>query len=90
MVLTLDNMDVEFEMRVQLQTDPFLMPIENNAALWPERLSPRIPVATLKIPRQKFDDAKRFNLTRNLKSIPGMPARAPAARQSEPGAQAHV
>jgi hypothetical protein len=84
MVLTLDNMDVEFEMRVQLQTDPFLMPIENNAVLWPERLSPRIPVATLKIPRQKFDDAKRFNLTRNLKFNPWhcLPEHRPLGNQS--------
>jgi hypothetical protein len=84
MVLTLDDMDVEFEMRVQLQTDPFLMPIENNAVLWPERLSPRIPVATLKIPRQKFDDAKHFNLTRNLKFNPWhcLPEHRPLGNQS--------
>ena len=42
MIATLDAMDVEFELRVQLQTDPFLMPIENNAVLWPEKLSPRL------------------------------------------------
>jgi hypothetical protein len=70
MVRTLDETDVEFEMRVQLQTDPFLMPIENNAVLWPERLSPRVPVATLRIPRQKFDDPAQFALTRNLKFNP--------------------
>jgi hypothetical protein len=84
MVLTLDDMDVEFEMRVQLQTDPFLMPIENNAVLWPERLSPRLPVATLKVPRQKFDDAKHFNLTRNLKFNPWhcLPEHRPLGNQS--------
>lgn len=70
MVRTLDEMDVEFEMRVQLQTDPFLMPIENAAVLWPERLSPRVPVATLRIPRQKFDDPAQFALPRNLKFNP--------------------
>ena len=41
MVAALDQGDVEFDIRVQLQTDPHLMPIENNAVLWPERLSPR-------------------------------------------------
>jgi hypothetical protein len=84
MALTLDSMDVEFEMRVQLQTDPFLMPIENNAVLWPVRLSPRIPVATLKIPRQKFDDAKHLNLPRNLKFNPWhcMPEHRPLGNQS--------
>jgi hypothetical protein len=70
MVLTLDEKGVEFEMRVQLQTDAFLMPIENNAVLWPERLSPRVPVATLRIPRQKFDDPAQFAFTRNLKFNP--------------------
>lgn len=84
MRLTLDQMDVEIEMRVQLQTDPFLMPIENNAVLWPVKLSPRIPVATLKIPRQKFDDARHFNLTRNLKFNPWhcLPEHRPLGNQS--------
>jgi hypothetical protein len=84
MRLTLDQMDVEFEMRVQLQTDPFLMPIENNAVLWPVKLSPRIPVATLKIPQQKFDDARHFNLTRNLKFNPWhcLPEHRPLGNQS--------
>ena len=84
MVLTLDEMDVEFEMRVQLQTDPFLMPIENNAVLWPERLSPRVPVATLRIPRQKFDDPEQFAFTRNLKFNPWhcLPEHRPLGNQS--------
>ena len=46
MVATLAREDVELDIRLQLQTDPHLMPIENNAVLWPERLSPRISVAT--------------------------------------------
>jgi hypothetical protein len=84
MVLTLDKMDVEFEMRIQLQTDPFLMPIENNAVLWPERLSPRVPVATLRIPKQKFDSAERFAFTRNLKFNPWhcLPDHRPLGNQS--------
>ena len=47
-----------------------LTTIENNAVLWPERLSPRVPVATLRIPRQKFDDLTQFAFTRNLKFNP--------------------
>jgi len=47
--------EVEFDFRIQLQTDPFLMPIEHNAVLWPEKLSPRVSVATLRLPKQKFD-----------------------------------
>src|SRR5260370_41463880 len=84
MIRTLDEMDVEFEMRIQLQTDPFLMPIENNAVLWPERLSPRVPVATLRIPRQKFDHPAQFAFTRNLKFNPWhcLPEHRPLGNQS--------
>jgi hypothetical protein len=84
MIRTLDEMDVEFEMRVQLQTDAFLMPIENNAVLWPERLSPRIPVATLRIPRQKFDSPAQFAFTRNLTFNPWhcLPDHRPLGNQS--------
>ena len=42
MAATLGEEDAEFDIRLQLQTDPHLMPIENNAVLWPEKLSPRI------------------------------------------------
>jgi len=84
MVRTLDRMDVEFEMRVQLQTDPFLMPIENNAVLWPTRLSPRIPVATLRIPMQKFDYPDQFAFARNLRINPwhGLVDHRPLGNQS--------
>lgn len=50
MVATLAEEDVEFDIRLQRQTDPYLMPIENNAVLWPEKLSPRVSAATLRIP----------------------------------------
>jgi len=43
-----------FDFMVQTQTDPFRMPIENATVKWPERLSPYITVARLRIPRQEF------------------------------------
>jgi hypothetical protein len=70
MVKSLDEGDVEIELRVQLQTDPHLMPIENAAVLWPERLSPRVPVATLHIPRQKFDSPEQIAFARRLSYNP--------------------
>jgi len=84
MIRTLGEMDVEFDMRVQLQTDAFLMPIENNAVLWPERLSPRVPVATLRIPRQKFDSPAQFAFARNLRFNPWhcLPDHRPLGNQS--------
>jgi hypothetical protein len=84
MVLTLNETDVEFEMRVQLQTDPFLMPIENNSVLWPARFSPRLPVATLRIPRQKFDSPEQLVFARNLRFNPWhcLPAHRPLGNQN--------
>ena len=84
MVRTLEETDVEFEMRLQLQTDPFLMPIENNAVLWPTRLSPRVPVATLRIPRQKFDYPDQFAFAGNLRFNPWhcLPEHRPLGNQS--------
>jgi hypothetical protein len=84
MVRTLDERDIEFEMRIQLQTDAFLMPIENNAVLWPERLSPRVPVATLRIPRQKFDYPRQLAFARNLRFNPWhcLPEHRPLGNQS--------
>ena len=54
MVRTLNEQDVAFDFTLQLQTDPFRMPIENAAVRWPERLSPFVPAARLNIPRQRF------------------------------------
>ena len=84
MIRTLKEMDVEFDMQIQLQTDAFRMPIENNAVLWPERLSPRVPVATLRIPKQEFDNPAQFAFTRNLKFNPWhcLPDHRPLGNQS--------
>lgn len=70
MVKALDAGDVELDFRVQLQTDPFLMPIENNAVLWPERLSPRVSVATLRMPKQQFDSPAQIAFGRRLSFNP--------------------
>jgi hypothetical protein len=66
MSATLARQDVEFDICVQLQTDPFLMPIENAAVMWPTRLSPRVPVARLRIPRQTFDSPEQIAFARVL------------------------
>jgi hypothetical protein len=70
MVASLAKEDVEFDIRLQLQTDAYLMPIENNAVLWPEKLSPRISVATLRLPRQKFDSPAQLDFARRLSYNP--------------------
>ena len=70
MVAALAAQDVEFDVRLQLQTDPFLMPIENAAVLWPEKLSPRVSVATLRLPRQQFNFPAQLNFDRLLSYTP--------------------
>ena len=66
MVATLAERDVEFDVLLQLQTDPHKMPIENNAVYWPEKLSPRVPAAVLRIPRQRFDSPEQLAFARKL------------------------
>lgn len=70
MANTLAKEDAFFDIRVQLQTDPHLMPIENNAVYWPEKLSPRRSVATLRIPKQTFTSQAQLNFARQLSYNP--------------------
>jgi hypothetical protein len=70
MVATLAKQDVEFDILLQLQTNPHLMPIENNAIFWPTRLSPRVPAAVLRIPQQKFDSPKQLAFAKVLSYNP--------------------
>ena len=83
MVAALEG-DVELDFRVQLQTDPLLMPIENNAVLWPERLSPRVSVATLRLPRQRFNSAAQMEFAKRLTYNPWhcIPEHRPLGNQS--------
>ena len=84
MVATLAAEDVEFDVRLQLQTDPHLMPIENNGVLWPEKLSPRVLVATLRIPRQTFNSPAQMNFAKRLSYNPWhcIPEHRPLGNQS--------
>jgi hypothetical protein len=70
MVAALAQGEVEFDIRLQLQTDPHLMPIENNAVLWPEKLAPRVSVATLRLARQKFDSSAQMEFAKRLSYNP--------------------
>lgn len=70
MVEALSEGDVELEVRVQMQTDPHLMPIENAGVLWPVKLSPRVPVATLRLPRQRFDSVAQMEFAKRLSYNP--------------------
>ncbi|SJM91509.1 conserved hypothetical protein [Crenothrix polyspora] len=45
-----------FHFAVQLQTDPESMPIEDASIIWDETVSPFVPVATITIENQDFDN----------------------------------
>jgi hypothetical protein len=70
MAVTLAERGVEFDFLVQRQTDPHRMPIENASVRWPDKLSPFLPVATLRIPRQRFDSPAQLAFAHNLSYNP--------------------
>lgn len=84
MVASLAEGDVELDVRLQRQTDPHLMPIENNAVLWPENLSPRVSVATLRLPRQTFNSTAQMEFAKRLSYNPWhcIPEHRPLGNQS--------
>ena len=84
MVKTLAEQDVEFDLMLQLQTDPFRMPIENASVRWPEKLSPFVPAARLLIPRQKFDSPEQLAFASSLSYNPWhcLPEHRPLGNQS--------
>ena len=84
MIKTLGRKDVEFDLALQVQTDPHLMPIENAAVRWSESLSPFVPVANVHIPRQKFDHEAQFEFAKRLKMNPWhcVPEHRPLGNQS--------
>lgn len=84
MIKTLNDHDVEFDLMIQVQTDPHLMPIENASVRWPETLSPFIPAATVHIPKQQFDSEALLEFTKRLKMNPWhcLPEHRPLGNQN--------
>jgi hypothetical protein len=84
MIASLAGGDVEFDVRLQRQTDPHLMPIENSGVLWPEKLSPRVSVATLRLPRQTFNSPAQMEFAKRLSYNPwhSIPEHRPLGNQS--------
>ena len=84
MARTLRERPVEFDFRVQLQTDAHRMPIENASVIWPERLSPAITVARLRLPVQRFDSPEQLAWARSLSFQPwhSVPEHRPLGSQN--------
>ena len=67
---TLEQREVVLDFLVQRQTDVRRMPIEDASIEWPERLSPFVPVATIRIPAQRFDSPEQLAFARKLSFNP--------------------
>ena len=91
MVKTLLETDVELEMTVQLQTDSYRMPIENAVRAVADEAVAADPGgdASDPAPALRFARAARLRAQPLVQPL-ALPARAPPARQPEPGEQAHV
>jgi hypothetical protein len=70
MAQTLSQTDAEFDFCIQLQTNHKRMPIEDASIEWPERLSPFVPVAKIKIPKQEFTSSAQTKFARELSFNP--------------------
>ena len=84
MAATLAEREVVFDFFVQLQTDPDRMPIENASVRWPERLSPPVRVAELRLPMQRFDSPEQLEFAGSLSFNPwhALPAHRPLGNQN--------
>ena len=58
--------------------------LEQNAVYWPPRLSPRVPVAILRIPKQSFDSPQQIAFPNILSFNPWhcIPQHRPLGNQS--------
>ena len=84
MAATLTRREVTFDFMIQFQTDPHRMPIEDASVQWPEKLSPYIPVARLRLPVQRFDSPRQLAFARNLSFNPwhSIPEHRPLGNQN--------
>ncbi|MCU1531645.1 MAG: hypothetical protein JWO49_1216 [Arthrobacter sp.] len=84
LVGTLAERGVVFDLLVQVQTDPRRMLIEHAGAVWPERLSPPVRVAVLRLPRQHCDSPAQRAFADNLSFNPwhALPEHRPLGNQN--------
>ena len=66
----LSSAPAEFVFGIQLQANPRRMPVEDASVCWDERVSPFVPVATLRIPMQDFDMPERNMRGENMRFSP--------------------
>lgn len=67
----LKTQEASFDFMVQFFQDQQTTPIENARICWQEEKNPFLKIATIKIPKQEFINARRKNLAENLSFSPG-------------------
>jgi hypothetical protein len=84
MQATLAAREARFDFRIQRQTHPARMPIENASVTWPARLSPPVSAATLIVPPQRFDSPAQLAFAKRLSINPWhcMPEHRPLGNQN--------
>jgi len=84
MARTLTAQPARFEMLLQLQTDAQRMPIENASVRWAASDSPPVVVATIELPRQRFDTDAQLAFADRLSINPWhcIPAHRPLGNQN--------
>lgn len=84
MTASLSKQDAVFDLLIQVQTDPHAMPIENAAVRWPEKLSPWVQAATIRIPKQRFNSPAQLRFAGTLSYTPWhcLPEHRPLGNQN--------
>ena len=85
MVRTLASDDWSMDFMVQVQTDPHRMPMEDATVKWPERLSPYVPVARLRLPGSVSTPTSSSGSPTSCGTTRGTACRAQAARGTRTG-----
>ena len=70
MIAWMNSKDACFIFAVQPQTDPATMPVEDPTIVWDEIRAPFIEVATIRIPKQRFDSEAQQTFCENLSYTP--------------------
>jgi hypothetical protein len=70
MIAWMSSKDACFTFAVQPQTDPATMAVEDPTIVWDETKAPFIEVATIRIPKQRFDSHAQQTFCENLSYTP--------------------
>ena len=70
MAAYLQNREAGFDFKIQFQSDPVKMPVEDPSVSWNENESPFLTVARIRIPPQRFDTPRQDEYAEHLSFTP--------------------